>query len=102
LRGNAIKYPENEFSYLYEVREALSKEFGGEKSVINTLAIDKKDYKELGRLANHEPVRQSRHRGVNVKDLRDASQDELIQARSIARQMIMRYINYLETQENQN
>lgn len=46
------------------------------------------------------PVKQSRHRGKFVGQLREATIEELTEARQIAATMIKLYVNYLEEQAN--
>jgi hypothetical protein len=50
----------------------------------------------LGQLCNDEPLRQGRHRGKTGKALRDASENELFEARRIACDMILAYLHYLK------
>lgn len=95
----AVEYSENEFIYLYEIRDALSKRFVGEKNTCTTLKILKTDWSYLGRLANEEPLTQGRHRGKKAPDLRNATREELNEARSICKKFIEAYLNYLEIHE---
>jgi len=96
----ALKDPENEFIHLYEISEALEKRFGKEKYAREKLKITDKNYwGKIGKLAN-EPLRQSRHRGNFVGKLRDATPEELTEARQIAKAMIQSYVNYLDEQAN--
>jgi len=47
-------------------------------------------------LANDEPLKQGRHRGRNLEILRDATEDELVEARNFTRELIGKYLDYLE------
>jgi len=100
--NSSIHEPDNELVYLYEIREALSKEFGGEKVARRVLNITKKSWKRFGRLANDAPLKQGRHRGKNVGALRDATEDELIKARTFIRKLIEKYLDYLDNTQKQN
>jgi len=95
----ALKDPENEFIHLYEIRDALKKCFENEKEDASKKLNIKKEWKKIGKLAN-EPLRQSRHRGNFVGKLRDATPEELTEARQIAKAMIQSYVNYLDEQAN--
>lgn len=94
--NTAVNDPDNELVHLYEIRDALSKKCGGEKGARTTLGIAKADWKRLGELANDAPIRQGRHRGAKVGQLRDATHAELTEARTIAKNMILAYLNHLE------
>lgn len=94
--GRAIDDQANELVHLYEIRDALRKRFDGEAKARPALGVSSTDWKRLGRLANDYALRQGRHRGEHAGELRDATPDELEQARSIARDMIDAYIRYLE------
>lgn len=53
-------------------------------------------WRRLGQLCNGEPLRQGRHNGVHGTALRDATDAELVEARSIALEMINAYLQILE------
>ena len=92
----AVRDPGNELVHLYEVWEALSQKFQGESAVKDALGISNNARSKLGRLANDEPLNQGRHRGRYVGSLRDATIEELGEARAIARDLIVSYSNYLD------
>jgi hypothetical protein len=89
--GNAVRDPADELVHLYEIREALVSRFGSESQAIEAIAISRTHWSTLGKLANNEPLNQGRHRGQSTAALRDATQEELDEARSIAREMIEEY-----------
>lgn len=91
----AVRDSRNELVHLYEIREALSRYFGGESATCSALRISHSDWSRLGRLANEAPVIQGRHRGKHVGGLRSASAEELEQARRIAQCLIGAYMSYL-------
>lgn len=93
--GNAIRDPQNELVHLYEVRDALSVEFGGKPNAIATLGLMSSAWSRLGQLSNDEPLRQGRHRGKSGTALRDATHAEMQEAREIARLMLSLYVNHL-------
>ena len=93
---SAITDPDNELVHLYEIRDALSSRFEGEGTARTTLGISNSKWSRLGKLANDEPLRQGRHRGKKVGELRDATESELKETRGIARNMIEAYFEYLE------
>ena len=92
----AVEDPDNELVHLYEIRDALAKEFGGEKQACNELGIGRGIRSELGRLADNEPIKQGRHRGKFAGKLRDATESELERGREIARNLVTAYLRFLE------
>ena len=104
--SSSINKPDNELVYLYEIRESLSREFGGKKKTLRILKISNKSWDKswsrLGHLANEEPLKQGRHRGKHVDTLRDATEDELSEARVIAQKLIEKYLEYLDDTQNHN
>jgi hypothetical protein len=94
----AVEDPDNELVHLYEIRDALSKRFGGDAEARSALGISSKSWATLGRLANDEPLRQGRHRGKAEGPLRDATENELTEARATARSMVEAYLEYVRAQ----
>ena len=93
-----MKDPNNELLYPYEIRDALYRKFGGERAMISALkTTTHTEWSRFGNLCNEEPLRQGRHRGKKYSELRDATDDELSEARGIARAMIEGYLQYLDT-----
>jgi hypothetical protein len=93
---DAVNDPGNELVHLYEIRDSTAKHFGGESIARNVLNISGSRWSKLGRLANDEPLKQGRHRGKNPGALRDATEEELREARKIARELVVAYLSYLE------
>ena len=96
---NAIIYPENEFVYLYEIRDALVDRFGNEKNAIDAIKVSRKSFRRLRQLACNEPLAQGRHRGEHVGKIRAATEVEIAEARTIARKMIMNYLLYIDNKK---
>lgn len=96
--SKAYSDPDNELIYLYEIREALKKNFGNERKLRMELEITRTQYSRLGKLANDLPLKQGRHRGASATQLRDATDGELFEAREIASSLIKKYMDYLEQQ----
>ena len=92
----AVRNPNRELVHLYEIRDALSKQYSGESGAREQLGITSQQWKRLGQLCNDEPLRQGRHGGRMGKDLRDATQEELAEARDIGRSMIEAYLHTLK------
>jgi hypothetical protein len=86
----SLKDISNALVHLYEVRDAMASEFGGEKKACKRLGIKPADWDTLGRLANHEPISEGRHRGKQPPS-RNAAPDELKEARTIAKIIIESY-----------
>lgn len=88
--------PDDELGHLYEIRDALSRKFGGsDERARSTLGISLKKWSNFGKLCNHEPLKQGRHRGEH-ETLRDATDAELSEARGTAKAMIEAYLKYLD------
>jgi hypothetical protein len=98
---SAVNDPENELVHLYEIRDALSKLFKGETPARNALGLSASDWSRLGQLANSEPLKQGRHRGKSAGELRDATENEISEARSIARNFVESYLVYLDANQKQ-
>jgi hypothetical protein len=94
--NEAVNDPDNELVHLYEIRDAIAKHFGGELAAKSVLGISGTQWSRLGKLANDEPLKQGRHRGKNPGVLRDATEGELREARSITRNLVEAYLDYLE------
>ena len=92
---NAVKDPDNELIHLFEILEFLESKFRGRKQVRQELGISKNRLDTLGKLANTKPLKQGRHRGQHLSQLGDATASELENARSISKDMIVAYINWL-------
>ena len=93
----AVRDPNNELAHLYEIRDALSVKFGGDKEARSALGISSADWSKFGLLCNNEPLRQGRHRGKIGAALRDATESELVEARQIARGMTEAYLLHLDS-----
>ena len=94
---SAVYDPDNELIHLYEIREAISKNYSGEENARAALHINKNEWSSFGVLTNTAPLKQGRHRGKNYESLRNATQDELQECRLFARSLIEKYFNYLES-----
>ncbi|MBI5675369.1 MAG: hypothetical protein HZC48_06030 [Nitrospirae bacterium] len=94
---SAVNDPNNALVHLYEIRDTLSKKFGGESAACKVLNISNTQWRRLGHLANNEPLKQGRHRGKNPGKLRNATVEELTEARNLARHFIEAYLIYMES-----
>ncbi|MFT3894751.1 MAG: hypothetical protein QM730_24235 [Anaerolineales bacterium] len=92
----AVRDPDNEFLYLYEIRDAIATRFGSKKNSLKQLGIVEKDWSLLGELSNKRNIKQGRHRGEFAGLLREADASELEMARKIAVSLIEKYLLYLE------
>lgn len=86
--GMAVADPENELVHLYEIRDALVAHFNGDDVARKQLGLSKLRWNRLGELANHAPLKEGRHRGRSLSELRPAKTEELEDARSVARELI--------------
>lgn len=92
----AVNDPDNEFFHLNEIPEAFSTKFGSLNAAQKALGISSTRWKRLGILCNVLPLQQGRHRGKAGVALRNATEAELTEARSIARAMIEAYLKNLK------
>jgi hypothetical protein len=83
----AISDPQNELIHLYEIIESLNRHFGHKNETIRQIGFSDKKIKRLHKLCNAEPLQEGRHRG-KTQTLRNATEDELSEARKIARDLI--------------
>ena len=89
--------------HLFDIVEALRTRFdGGNRDIKNRQGLDTDHYTDLnkfGHLANDAPVRQGRHPGKKVGQLRDATEEERKVARQVARQLIFGYLQHIDKKE---
>jgi hypothetical protein len=79
----AVDDPSDEFTHLYEIRDALKTHFGEEMKARNALSISKNEWQRLGVLACVEPREEGRHRGQHPSGRRNATAQELNEARRL-------------------
>lgn len=91
-----INDPANSLAPLYDILEAVRTRFGGEKNACEVLGLNGRRVEQLRKLANDPTLKQGRHPGKELSELRDATEAELKLARDIAREMIGAYFAYLE------
>lgn len=89
--SSAVSDPADELVHLYEIRDALSRHYGGETPTRDALGITKADWQRLGSLASAEPLEQGRHRGRHTGGLRSATSEELKEARALVRKWIVAF-----------
>lgn len=89
--SRSIADPDDELVHLYEVRDALSRHYGDEQAARDALAIGKREWQRIGVLANVEPLREGRHRGKHSHGRRPATNAEMDEARTLARQWIIAF-----------
>lgn len=100
---HAVNDRPNALVHLDEIRDALSVCFGSKHKAKKKLGFsggeNEKLWSYFGRMANHEPLQEGRHRGKHehVK-LRPATEEELTWAQSIARQIIQAYLDHLDSE----
>lgn len=93
---DSLKDPTNAMVYLFEIRDALKNKFGSERDALKTLSVGQQ-WKLIGQLANDEGIREGRHRGIfRAAGLREATTDELKQAREAASGIIGAYLDHLD------
>lgn len=90
-----------ELVFLFDIIEALESFFGSRARLASETGVSSAKIRMLGRLANKE-LFQGRHKGQNYDIIRDATEQELADAREIARELILEYLNFLERHEPQS
>ena len=93
--GRAVVDPADRMTHMYEIRDALSRHLGGKKEARRALGLTSAEWSDLGRIANDEPIKESRHRG-NHPVLRQATEDERTRVIEVARHMIRAYLDHLD------
>ena len=91
--NNALNDNENFLIHLYEMRDALAAEFGGEGSACNAVKVSKAEWSDFGRMANEDPLLEGRHRGKRHK-LRRATQDEFEHATKFCQKLVEGYVSH--------
>jgi hypothetical protein len=111
-RNASMNDSDNELTHLYEIYDALSRKFRGNKTADSRVAIStlgkyqnvppknwEDKWKEFTRLCNDAPLKQGRHRGKH-ETLRDATDAELFEVRGTAKAIIETYLRYLDAAAN--
>jgi hypothetical protein len=93
--GRAVTDLADLMTHLYEIRDALSRHFGGELAARGALGLTHAEWGDLGRIANGLPIQESRHCG-NHSALRQATGEEKTLALAVARRMIRAYLDHLD------
>lgn len=93
--GQAIADPADQMMHLYEIRDALRQELGGDKEAKKVLGLTNAEWSDFGRITNVEPIAESRHRGNHLA-LRPATVEERAHVINLARRMIRAYLDYLD------
>lgn len=96
--AGSIATPGEELAYLYEIWDALMKKFKGKNNALRVLGISPETKTRFYDLTCNLPLRQGRHRGRH-DTLRDATAEELDDARGIAKDMMEKYWRYLDDQQ---
>ena len=93
----SLREPEVSLVRLYEIKDAICSVFGGAKPTCVALGLSDSCWDRLHELCNNMPLKQGRHLGTKkIDDRRDATENELREARGIAKTMIEKYLEYLE------
>lgn len=95
--SNVHDFSENALVYLYEIRDKICNKFKGEKIAREMLGIEKNQWNQLGKMANHEPYQEGRHRGKfgAGNTLIPIPRSEIDRAKKIAYGFILKYVDYL-------
>jgi hypothetical protein len=92
----AIDDPDNFLIHLFEICDALETRFVRKKFAQKQIGIAEDRWNKLARLANSEPLREGRHRGGFLGELRSATKEEMDLSYSLGREFIEKYVWYLE------
>lgn len=93
--SRALADPADQMTHLYEIRDALSRHFGGDREAKQELGLTRAKWSDLGRIANKEPIEESRHRGDHPVR-RPVTEEERTRVIDFSRSMIRAYLNYLD------
>jgi hypothetical protein len=97
-QADSIAKPEEALFCLYEIWDALMEKYKGRKNAQRVLNIPQEQLDTFNNLTCKRQLRQSRHRG-RFNNLRDATAEELVEARRIAQLMVEGYWKYLDDQQ---
>ena len=92
--SSAVDDPGDEFTHLYEIRDALSSHYG-KADARRALGISKTESEPLRVSHEPRPVDQSRHRGKHRMDAGAATNEELADARRLVREWIIAFARTL-------
>ncbi len=92
----AVKNPNHELVHLYEIRDTLSTKFGSQQKALDKLKNLNTIWRRLGHLANNASIKEGRHPGKALGNLRHATKEELELARNCALKLIEGYLDFLE------
>jgi hypothetical protein len=85
--SRAVEHPDDEWIYLYEIRDALATHYTSHRKARAALDIAQDEWDRVGVLAVVEPILQGRHRG-HQGDLRPATPEELTEVRQTVRRWV--------------
>lgn len=94
---SAFRDESNSLIHLYEVRDKLNASFKGDKQakLALGLGLHDKSWNRFGDICNQLPIRQGRHRGKHLFELRDITDEELGFVLTFARELIVRYVDHV-------
>ena len=92
---SAIDDIPDELIHLFEVRDSISSRFGSQTEALRQLCFPKPRWSRLGLLCNELPLREGRHRGRFGPEIRPATEAEILEARTLAIELIESYIEYM-------
>ena len=92
----SLNNPNTALVHLYEILDSLKKRFGGQNAAQKAIGISDTTWNNLKTLSNGKPLNQGRHSGQHIGALRDATESELNEARDLAEEMVVAYLEYLE------
>lgn len=94
--GAAVRDSTDELIHLYEIRDLLAARFRNKATAVSRLHITDGIWSRLGQLCNDLPLKEGRHRGKAIDQLRSATEDELTEARELAATLIEAYMRYID------
>jgi hypothetical protein len=97
----ALRDKGNLLVHLYEIRDAISKEYGSEKNARNSVKVTGADWSKFGRMVNDDPLLEGRHRGKHT-GLRNCTKDEISFATGFAQALIEGYVVDKTSKVNQS
>ena len=82
-------------SWLAECQSAVTMAISASGSAPAATSPNTNEWSRFGRLSNNEPLSQGRHRGNFPGKLRSATDEELVEARTFARKLLLAFLQYL-------
>lgn len=94
--NESVHTPDRILTALFDLYEVLSERFGNKHDIRDSLGVSINNITRFKRIVNDLPLKQGRHSGGKIKILRDATNEEISEARDIAKALLLNYLLFLD------